>query len=186
MKFLVTAALLTTALALPSALRHAERARCDGSTDPSTSAVENAINTWIDDVKSVNFFLDNTPAIGTFALVQRAQQALNSANDEPNELNVLASICELNSSPNSQYQNAVATLEQIFSNVPTSLQNIIKNSGNGGLVAADIQEINAVRCCSVLPSLDILFLQAAEDYGLVGVTGTSAPRPNACSRFNCE
>lgn len=193
MKFLAASAALlaTTALAAPSslktksALRFATRQTCDGSTDPSTGAVQNAINSWFNDVVAVNAFLNNPPAPGSAGLAPAAQQTLASANDEPVELGILASICELNSPGVPDYQGAVNTLMSVFPDVPARLQDIVNNAGDAATVHADIDGINHDRCCFVLPSVDTLFVNAASDYGLVGTVPISVPRPNACASISC-
>ncbi|KAJ9144206.1 hypothetical protein NKR23_g6158 [Pleurostoma richardsiae] len=186
MKFLVTAtALLSTALAGPvSSLRFAKRQSCDPTNDPSIDSVSGAITNWLHDVQTVNSFLDNVPPVGSTALQQAAQNTLQSANDEPNELSILASICELNPG-DPPYAQAVLLLQEVFGNVPTNLQKIIDNFGDAGTVATSLQVINNVRCCNVLPALDVIWLTAAEDYGLVGSVTTDVPRPNSCSTVQC-
>lgn len=49
-----------------------------------------------------------------------------------------------------------------------------------------MNNINQVRCCNVLPDLDVLWLEAAEDEGLIGQVNTAVPRPNACASIVCS
>ena len=145
-------ALTSVTLAAPASLRLTTRQSCDASTDPSFDSVESAITTWLTDVQNVNAFLDMTPD-GSSAYQSAAAAALTFASNEPVQLGVLSQICELNSASDSDYQGAVTLLQEVFGNVPTDLQDIINNFENIGQVNTDLQEIDAVRCCNVLPAL---------------------------------
>lgn len=169
----------STALAAPSTMRYAKR---QTSTDPSTSAVENAINAWNIDVDAVNLFLNNALSQPSSQLVQLAQSTLQRAQDEPNQLSVLASISDF--SNDGQYQGAVLNLKEVFGNVPASLQNIIDNPDVDN-VQTQLQQINNVRCCNVLPDLGILWQDAADDYGISNVVNTVPARPDACATTAC-
>lgn len=75
-----------------------------------------------------------------------------------------------------------ANVQAVFGpQVIDNLQSII----DGGDVTTAVNAINQVRCCNVLPDLDVLWLQAAEDYGLIGQVNTVVPRENACSSITC-
>lgn len=151
--------------------------------DPSTQAVEDAINTWNVDVDGVNDFLNNAPSLTGEALQQAAQIALELASNEPTQLGVLASITDF--SNDQQYEGAVLNLQEIFGNVPSSLQNIVNNPNDAQSVATQLQQINGARCCNVLPDLDILWQDAADDYGISNIVNTAVPRPNACATTFC-
>lgn len=195
MKFLraTTALLFTPILALPP--RSPQRAPvsrrqdCSPENDPSISAVESAITSWLTDVEAVNAFLNTAPAPGTESYVQLASTTLTRASNEPTQLGVLASICELNSPGVPDYSGAVQTLQDVFSQVPQALQNIVNeasSAGNHATIESNVATINGIRCCQVLPALDVLWLTAAEDYGLVGTVDTTVPRPNACALIECS
>lgn len=184
MKALAAASLLalfsSTALAAPSTKLHAKR---QAAGEPSTGAVENAINVWRSDVVGVNIFLNNAPNQNPSELLQAAKVALQHAQNEPTQLNVLASISDF--SNDQQYQGAVTNLQEVFGNVPSSIQNIIDNPGDAEVVKTQLLQINNVRCCNVLPDLDILWQDAADDYGISNVVNTAVPRPNACATSDC-
>jgi len=177
-------ALLGSSVAAPSGLRFAKRQGVASSGDPSTEAVETAINNWNNDVGNVNAFLNEAPSQNPEDLLNAAEEALINANDEPVELGVLASISDF--SGDADYVNAVDDLQNIFGQVPLNLQDIINNPGDSAAVTQALNNINAFRCCNVLPDLDVLWLDAAEDYGLVGTVNTVVPRPNACASIICS
>ncbi|KAJ3011541.1 hypothetical protein HKX48_006778 [Thoreauomyces humboldtii] len=177
--FLASMLLAASVLAAPVTV---SKRQCN---DPSTSAVQNAINTWNNDVNNVNAFLNSIPPVGTQDLVNAAQTALNFAKDEPNNLAVLASICELNSNAVPNYQGAVLSLQHLFPDIPARLQDIVSNPNDGGRVAGNVAAINRDRCCTVLPSIDTLFTTAAPDFGLSGQVPTAVQLPFACSSISC-
>lgn len=172
------ALLSSTTLGAPPTVRYAKR-----QSDPSTAAVENAINAWNSDVDTVNNFLNNALSHSPSGLQHAAGVALAAAQNEPTQLSVLASIGDF--SGDAQYQGAVTNLQEIFGNVPSSLQNIINNPSNAGNVNTQLLQINNVRCCNVLPDLDILWQDAADDFGISNLVNTVVPRPNACATTVC-
>jgi hypothetical protein len=164
---------------------------------PSTSQISAAITNWTTDVNTVNAFLNNPSQAG-------AQNALNFAQDEPHELSmspssahgdihaplkydlrfadnrnlaILASICGVTQ----PYTDAVNNLKAVFGGVTANLQAII----GGGNVESLVEGINNIRCCNVLPDLDVLWLEAAEQAGIVGTVNTNVPRPDACAVVQC-
>ena len=64
----------------------------------------------------------------------------------------------------------------------TNLQAIVDSPAAAPKAAATI---NRIRCCNVLKDLDVLWLEAAESYGIVGQVQTSVPRPGACAAVKC-
>ncbi|KAH8651199.1 hypothetical protein BX600DRAFT_441638 [Xylariales sp. PMI_506] len=177
--FFVSAALITSALAAPSSLfQVSPRQTCDQSQQPSTQAVEGAIIQWLSDVNEVNNFVD--VAVPNNQLLDLARGALTSASDEPTELGILAAIC----GQNDDYYAAVDTLQAKFPGVPAAVQSIIDNPSPDNL-AQQLDIIDQLRCCFVLPSLDTLWSEAAESYGIFGLVDTNVPRPNACSSVSC-
>ena len=152
-------------------------------SDPSVAAVENAINSWNFDVDTVNNFLNHAPGQSGSQLQHAARVALAAAQNEPTQLGVLASISDF--SNDQQYQGAVLNLQEVFGNVPSSLQNIIDDPSDAGRVSTQLLQINNVRCCNVLPDLDILWQDAADDYGISNIVNTAVPRPNACATTDC-
>ena len=162
----------TTAIPFP-----AELVARDTSQDQAQTAIDN----WRTDVMNVNTFVDEAASLTPPDLQSAAQTALSFANDEPVELGVLSNITEL---PDNAL-NAIQLLMEVFGNVPSSIQNIINDPSDPSDVNTQLQQINGVRCCDVLPALDILWQAAADDEGISNLVNTTVPRPNACSQVNC-
>ena len=101
---------------------------------------------------NVNSFLDSATSLSPTDLQSAAQTALGFANEEPVELMVLSGIAGL---PDNAV-SAIQLLGEVFRNVPTSLQNIINDPSDPSDVNTQLQQINGVRCCDVLPALDTL------------------------------
>ncbi|KAF5344557.1 hypothetical protein D9757_014885 [Collybiopsis confluens] len=146
---------------------------CDPSAAPSSDQVANAIRDWLTNVATVNTFLENVASDSSDAAT-----VFSFASNEPKDLAVLGRLCGLSN----QYNEAVQDLQTVFQQVLTNLQDIIH--GGEALIAG--KNINQVRCCNVLPDLDVLWLQAAEAEGLVGEVNTSVPRPSTCAAVTCS
>lgn len=156
MKLAAVAAILTT-LSLSSASPSLRR-------QDSAASVQQSIQHWIDDVNSVNNFLDSAVSLfpNPTALAAAATTALASAMDEPNELKILGAVPGLDSAGTS----AVTKLGDNFSNVISALQAIIADpSDTDDTVIGSLEIINGDRCCIVLPQLDILWPAAASAAG---------------------
>ncbi|KAH8896528.1 hypothetical protein GQ53DRAFT_819613 [Thozetella sp. PMI_491] len=185
-------ALVASVAASPTSLRYAKRQIrapgvgpvCMSTTAPSAQDVENSLNTWLTEVNNVNTFLNgvHNDLSNVNLLEGLARGALDNASDEPNQLGVLACISGLIDDA----ENAIASAAAGFGdNVLMPLMDVTTNGADTQQVLADVAQINQFRCCTLLPGLDILWLAAAEDEGLVGQVTTSAPRPNACAAINC-
>ena len=55
---------------------------------------------------------------------------------------------------------------------------------NNYTVHRAVDDINTFRCCNILPDLDIVWLNNAEDKNLIGRVVTSPPRAAAYSHIN--
>src|SRR5947209_20239487 len=86
---MILATLFGYSVAAPLNMRWAER-----QTGPSQGQVVAAIHSWNSDVAMVNNFLDTPPTTG-IDYANFASFTLGFANDEPNELTILASISAL-------------------------------------------------------------------------------------------
>ena len=172
---MLLAALFGCSLAAPSTMRHAKRQSC-----PSSDQVVAAIDSWNSDVVMVNSFL-NTPPMTGAAYGNFASFTLGFAQDEPNELAILAGIPALATDAT----DAIANLMQVFGGVLTNLQDIINNQNDLDIINADIANINQIRCCNVLPDLDILWPAAADAEGVSNLVNTVAPEENACATITC-
>lgn len=191
---LASASLLTlvassSTTAAPSSLRYAKRQIggfgvgqvCTSNVQPSATDVLNALIAWNSDVVNVNDVLNNAATDGA-ELGGLAQGALDNAMDEPTQLGVLACIPALADAAEDAINSAAAGFQI---NVLDPLMDVVVNAANLGQVDADLGVINQFRCCTLLPDLDVLWLAAGEDEGLVGQVNLSPPRPNACTAITC-
>jgi len=180
-------ALVGASAAAPSTLRYAKRTSPNGcGGDPGQVGVVDAINSWNNDVTTVNDFLDlaatsnNDPS----TIAAHIGNVINSASDEPNQLQVLA--CESDLIPGSAAQNAVDDLFTNFQSlVLVPLGNIMADPNDSDSVASNLATINLFRCCSVLPDLDALWEFDADDEGVSNQVPISAPRPGTCASISC-
>ncbi len=177
-------ALVGASAAAPSTLRFAKRDSPNGcGGDPGAAAVAAAINQWNSDVVTVNNFLDVAPTLDPASLVEQLETVLTAAQDEPNQLQVLACESDVAGEP---AQDAANDLFAGFGdNVLTPLGNIVANAGDAATVSSNLDTINNFRCCHVLPDLDSLWSFTAEDEGVANIAPISAPRPNTCASIVC-
>lgn len=150
------------------------------ASPPDSVEVTAAINSWNSDVAMVNTFLNTPPATG-LAYANFASFTLGFAKDEPLELMVLAGLQGLSTDAT----NAIANLMAVFGGVLTNLQDIIDNQNDLTTINTDIGNINQIRCCNVLPDLDVLWTAAADDAGVANVVNLVVPRENACATITC-
>ncbi|RFU26920.1 hypothetical protein B7463_g9415, partial [Scytalidium lignicola] len=160
----LSAFLAASAMALPTTLQK----RID------EQQVFNSINAWINNVDNVNSFLDAPVGQSPSELQSAAQTALDNANDEPIQLQILSDVNNLDSDGLS----AVNTLMRVFGNVITQLQNIINSPDEVDAVNNAISSINDTRCKFVLPSVTQLWASAAQAVGAPPPPAASIP--NAC------
>ena len=128
----------------------------------------------------VNNFL-NTPPMTGAPYGNFTSFTLSVAQDEPNQLAILAGIPALPTDAT----NAIANLKQVFGGVLTNLQDIINNQNDLDTINAHIKNISQIRCCNVLPDLDVLWPAAAKAEGVSNLVITVAPRENACATTKC-
>jgi hypothetical protein len=172
---MILATLFGCSLAAPSNMRWAKR-----KTGPSQAQVVAAINSWNSDVAMVNNFLNTPPTTG-IDYANFASFTLGFANDEPNEFVTLDSIPALSTDAT----NAIQDLTAVFGQVLTNLQDIINNQNDLTIINQDIVNINQVRCCNVLPDLDVLWTAAADAKGVSNLVNLVVPRENACATITC-
>jgi hypothetical protein len=172
---MIFTALFGCSLAAPSTMRYAKR-----QSGPSQDQVVAAIDSWNSDVAMVNSFLNTPPTTGA-SYGDFASFTLGFAQDEPNELMILSMITGLSTDAT----NAIQNLMQVFGGVLTNLQDIINNQNDLNVINADIANINQIRCCHVLPDLDVLWTAAADDEGVSNLVNLAVPRPNACATLTC-
>jgi hypothetical protein len=136
--------------------------------------VINSIIAWINDVNNVNSFLNSAGGLSGDDLGSAAQTALGFAQDEPVQLGILGSVVDP-SNPD------VQTLQTVFGQVLTGLQNIINDPNDSDQVNSNVNLINQVRCINVLPSASGLWTAAAAAVG--APPPPDANREDACANI---
>lgn len=136
--------------------------------------VINSISAWINDVNNVNSFLNSAHGLSGDDLKTAAETTLGFAQDEPTQLEILGSVVDPGNLD-------VQTLQIVFGQVLTGLQNIIDNSGDAGIVSSNVQFINEVRCINVLHSAEGLWAAAAAAVG--APPPPQANREDACANI---
>ena len=142
--------------------------------DPSAEDVENASIAWLNDVCTVDSFL-NHPVGGPTSL----ETTIAFAIDEPVQLKTLSSIPNLSKAGKS----AAAALEGNFPGIPANLYNVQNGTATTQLATAGI---NLVRCCVVLRSIGILIKEASAATGAFSNTTVPQPvYPDPCASIDC-
>jgi len=136
--------------------------------------VINSIVAWINDVDNVNSFLNKAAGLSSGDLQSAAQTTLGFAQDEPTQLSILGSVVDPSNLD-------VQTLQTVFGQVLTGLQNIIDNPDDVGQVHSNVDLINHVRCINVLPSASGLWTAAAAAVG--APPPPPANREDACANI---
>jgi hypothetical protein len=124
--------------------------------DPGVNGVRASITQWDIDVKTVNKFLNAAPGLigNTDALLSQTKMALTNAQDEPCQLMTLASQKGIIGVP--AFDCAVQDLMNVFEvHVLDNLNQIISTPDDTRLVQAAIDDVNAFRCCNVLPDVSL-------------------------------
>lgn len=163
---------------------------CPNITDPSADQLESAIVQWRQDVTAVNAFLDRASYFIYHApqsvLLQNANWAYGNASDEPCQFDVLkANQFTVPDNDAMAFTCAIKNLTAVFGTVLGNLSLIINNSLDTSIAIDAVSAINHVRCCAVLPDLDALWL-ATKDSANLNDISPLAPRPYACSQFECD
>ena len=191
MKSVIAASTLLGISALSSASPVKRQNTCIVQTviNPSTDDVAASINQWNNDVITVNAFLNNADSLiaanDPDALTSAAMTALNNAQDEPCQLMTLASQPDFSTGPPA-FTCAVQDLMNVFgTHVLDNLMTIIANPADTDSVQMAVDDINAFRCCNVLPDAEILWLDSAADNGIADQVPIAAQRENACANIQC-
>jgi hypothetical protein len=174
--------LISTTLSLPASIEDRAPPGCTSNIVPNADATISAINSWNEDVMMVNAFLNTADSLSGTALSDAATTAFAFANNEPAELGILACIPNLGVAAN----NAIESLASVFGDdVLNPLETIINEPTNTKAVTSAINLINSIRCCTVLPSVDALWLAAANALKVESQVNVVAPLEDACSKINC-
>lgn len=157
--------------------------------NPNTDQVKASIDQWNLDVATVNDFLNGAATLlanaNNTGVAAVAKTALSNAVDEPCQLMTLASQPNFDLGP-AAFTCAVTDLMMVFdTHVTMNLQTIIDNPTDDTMVQDAVDDINAFRCCNVLPDADILWLDSAADNGIADQVTITAERPDACANIVC-
>lgn len=183
-------ALSASAVAAPSRFTRRQTGTCilNSVNNPDQAQTEASINQWFSDVTVVNTFLNNAHTFTLGANVQsNAETTLLSAQDEPCQLTTLSSIDGIGATDTStQFGCAVQDLMNVFGpHVIDNLNDIINNPNDAAIIHTAVDDINIFRCCNVLPDVDILWQDSADDEGISNLVPISAPREVACAGITC-
>ncbi|CZR54249.1 uncharacterized protein PAC_04132 [Phialocephala subalpina] len=175
--------LLSTAHCFP--LRTHEGDNCDGlfiraTTRQKATTVTQSINNWIEDVDTVNSFLNVALALPLGGpLKARASNALAFAQDEPTNVAFLKTTPGIDSAGLA----AASELERVFGGVLDQLRNVVDQPGNLAVAISAVKQININRCNNVLPSAETLWRSAATAANISTATFPPlANRETACRR----
>lgn len=142
---------------------------------PSAEDVENASIAWLNDVCTVDSFL-NKPVGGPTSL----ETTIAFAIDEPVQLATLSSIPNLSKAG----QSAAAALEANFPGIPANLDNLKNGKATAQAATAGV---NLVRCCVVLRSIGVLIQEASAATGAFSNTTVPQPvYPVPCASLDCS
>lgn len=190
-----TLALVAYATAAPSYnLRHAKRQTVtpscilDTVMNPSQDQVIASINQWLTDVTTVNAFLNTVSNVvdDASALVTATENVAVFAADEPCQLMTLNSTAAFNGA-SAGFTCAINDLVNVFqAHVLDNLAIIEGNPGNLQSVHNAVDDINNFRCCNVLPDVDIVWQESADENGVSNVVTITAPRADACASIDCS
>lgn len=143
--------------------------------NPTRSDVEKAVVQWLNDVCTVDSFL-NKPVGGPTDL----KTTIVWAEDEPTQLKTLSSVIGLSDAGKA----AAAVLEANFPAIPNNLHNVQNGLSNAKLATT---AINFSRCCIVLPAIKTLVEAASQAVGAFANSAVPEPQfPNPCLNIACE
>lgn len=156
-------------------------------TDPSSTQIEASINQWHSDVSTVNNFLNTAASItDPDTLKNTTETVMKSAADEPCQLSTLLANSDFLPTPPADVNCAGMDLMKVFGpHVLDNLQAIIDSPSETSVVTMAINDINNFRCCNVLPDVDVLWKDSADDAGVSNLVPISAPREDACASITC-
>jgi hypothetical protein len=148
--------------------RSSQQALADCGSNTQCQNVVNTIIDWDTSVNQVNDFLNNGGSQPNPAVTNSEQNALNFANKEPGFLATLQGTPGLDAAG----QAAASTLGQVFPAVPQNLQTLLNS---GATVQQGIDNINNVRCPSILGNISQLWISAAAAVGADTPGGALGP-----------
>lgn len=179
MRFSATITILTLVLsanAYPSSI-HTKRQRGGDS-----QVIIDAINQWRADVEAFNTFVDGAATLSDEDVGNAAFNLKPTAANEFKHIKPLSSIEGFSQ----KTLDSIETLrKELGFNIMENLLDGIANVAFGPDSAEQIDfllvEMNGIRCCNVLPNLDIFWEAAATSSGIADLVDLKVPRPLACS-----
>ncbi|ESZ94256.1 hypothetical protein SBOR_5390 [Sclerotinia borealis F-4128] len=152
------------------------------TTRVKATTVSQSVSNWIEDVDTVNSFLNVALALPLGpALKSGASKALAFAQDEPVNNKFLGAIPGLDA----QGKAAAGTLDKVFGDVLVQLKNVVDKPLSLPVAAKAVGRINVNRCKNVLPSAETLWKSAALAMNISTATWPpKANRENACPGKN--
>lgn len=188
MKAIISSILLLVAAAV---LVHAQNPFCQGNnTDPTYFDLGAAIIQWNQDVINVNQYLDNRDNWIHSSQIEQTIATIaarNTALDEPCLLELISN--SPFDRPSDVYANSTCAVNTLKTHFPDVIQDLNDFLSGTGTIFSAIADVSAVRCCYVLPALDILW---SSTISLASLTGqgipSSAPRPGSlsCDFYKCQ
>lgn len=149
---------------------------------PNTDEIIAAIDNYVNDVTQVNEVLDNNKPDEDLRAFQAAvSSGLFFESNETAQLKALGRLCNpKDTADGAAYSDHVKTVMSATEQVLGAITNIQQ-----GVAAAqdNIDTINRVRCCTILPGLDNIFAIATLTLGVArdGLESVVAPRPQTCN-----
>ncbi|RDW90958.1 hypothetical protein BP5796_02123 [Coleophoma crateriformis] len=152
---------------LEEIIRRAPTTRIKATTVPQS------INNWIQDVDTVNRFLNIALSLPAgVPLKQGAAKALTFAQDEPVNVRFLKATPGIDAAGLA----AASTLERVFGDVLDHLGNVVKNPLSVPVAVNAVTRININRCKNVLPAAETMWKSAAVAMNMS--TSTWPPKAN--------
>ncbi|RDW58198.1 hypothetical protein BP6252_13609 [Coleophoma cylindrospora] len=143
------------------------------TTRVKATTVPQSINNWIQDVDTVNRFLNVALSLPVGApLKQGAAKALAFAQDEPVNVKLLKATPGIDAAGLA----AASTLEQVFGDVLDQLGNVVKSPLSLPVAVNAVTRINVNRCKNVLPAAETMWKSAAVAMNMS--TSTWPPKAN--------
>ncbi|PMD31953.1 hypothetical protein L207DRAFT_590827 [Hyaloscypha variabilis F] len=150
-----------------------KRTTAKATTRTKATTVTQSVNNWIEDINTVNSFLNVALALPPGpALKAGASKALAYAQDEPVNVEFLKATPGINAAGLS----AATTLEQVFGDVLNQLGNVVAQPLSLPVAINAVARINVNRCNNVLPAAETMWKSAAVAMNIS--TATWPPKAN--------
>ncbi|KAK3075942.1 hypothetical protein LTR53_000246 [Teratosphaeriaceae sp. CCFEE 6253] len=151
--------------------------------NPATPQIAASINQWSADVNAFNDFLNQAYYLDPASLKSAASALFPNVEDESCQLGTLSGFL---SGVSDAATCALGDLPNIYSTLEWTLNQLIADPTDNTNVQNSLEDINAYRCCNVLPDIDILWADAAGMAGIKGQVPAVAGRENLCAEIDCS